>query len=569
MTIPVLWHSFNPDSPNKGYWDQGLIEDLLNNKMWKPADGFNFIHLDKGFVDHWLETPDYSQEGAIMVIPARSNAAYIDEINRYIAKFEWLVLMLTGDEENIFPIDKLSHPKMKVYVMSPRETLDIKKYRILGTGYPPQLHDHVSKEVPDKHYDYFFAGQVTHERRQEMMTALRMVNARKNDIKGFTFSSQGFTQGLPQDEYHVKFSESKVAPCPSGPETPDTFRLFEALELGCVPLADTRVTIGGFSDDYWTFFFGEQPPFPVITDYDSLHGYMQDQVREYPRKNNRVFSWWQSKKRDMAYTLKQDIEELSGVINEGRTTGDRITVIIPVSPIKSHPDTQILEETINSVRHHLPDSEIILTFDGVRKENANRRDDYEEFVRRMLWKCNFEYKNVLPIIFDRHEHQTGMARAIIDKIKTPLLLYVEQDTPLVTDYEIPFQALQLDLMLGTSDAIRFHHEGIIPKDHDHMMLGEEPMIDDPLMRTCQWSQRPHLSTVAFYRRILNTCFSESAKSFIEDKMHGVVHNAYLKDGLLGWEQYKVHIYYPQGNIKRSYHTDGRAGEAKYDDTQVF
>ena len=29
-----------------------------------------------------------------------------------------------------------------------------------------------------------------------------------------------------------------MIPCPSGPATPDSFRLWEALEAGCVPIAD-------------------------------------------------------------------------------------------------------------------------------------------------------------------------------------------------------------------------------------------------------------------------------------------------------------------------------------------
>jgi hypothetical protein len=88
-----------------------------------------------------------------------------------------------------------------------------------------------------------------------------------------------------------------------------------------------------------------------------------------------------------------------------------------------------------------------------------------------------------------------------------------------------------------------------------------------ILRTSQWSQRPHLATAAFYRRILRDHFSWSARSFIEDKMHGVVDVAVREDGDLGWDQWRLGIYAPQddglNNFKRSYHTDGRAGEDNY------
>ena len=44
---------------------------------------------------------------------------------------------------------------------------------------------------------------------------------------------------------------------------------------------------------------------------------------------------------------------------------DLVTVLIPVSPIPSHPSTEVLDVTIDSIRTRLPDAEIIIMFDGV------------------------------------------------------------------------------------------------------------------------------------------------------------------------------------------------------------
>lgn len=247
-----------------------------------------------------------------------------------------------------------------------------------------------------------------------------------------------------------------------------------------------------------------------------------------------------------------------------------ITAIVPTSPISSHPDTAILEETLNSIRHHLPDAEIIVTFDGVRPEQDDLRANYAEYIRRALWQADKKYGNVCPIIFDEHVHQTGMMRRALEEIQTPLLLYVEHDTPLVVDEPIDWDAVRNLVEFGDSDLVRFHHEAAIPDEHRHMMHGEECDKPGSWMFTCtsQWSQRPHVASRAFYERVMAQ-FSPDAKSFIEDKMHGVCDQAFKQHDMLGWEQYRLHIYNPGGNIKRSYHTDGRAGEAKFDGTQVF
>jgi hypothetical protein len=87
-----------------------------------------------------------------------------------------------------------------------------------------------------------------------------------------------------------------------------------------------------------------------------------------------------------------------------------VTIVMVTSVLPSHPDTRILDETIREVRVHFPENEIILQIDGLREERLNRKADYDEFKSRVLWKCLHEWKNVLPIIFDEHSHQTTMMK---------------------------------------------------------------------------------------------------------------------------------------------------------------
>jgi hypothetical protein len=229
---------------------------------------------------------------------------------------------------------------------------------------------------------------------------------------------------------------------------------------------------------------------------------------------------------------------------------DNVTIIVVASVIPSHPDTFILDETIASVRSHFPDNEIILQLDGLRKERLARKNDYDEFKNRVLWKCLHEWKNVLPIIFDDHNHQTDMMKKTIDDVQTAAILYVEGDAPLTPDIEIDWQKCLDMLEYEKANTIRFHFEASIPFEHNHLMLG----LEDGFMKTVQWSQRPHLSLTKYYREIVLPACDE--KTFIEDKFHGVVQDD-------GWDKHKLWIYHPEGNIKRSYHLDGRAGTRKF------
>jgi hypothetical protein len=227
-----------------------------------------------------------------------------------------------------------------------------------------------------------------------------------------------------------------------------------------------------------------------------------------------------------------------------------ITIVVATSVLPSHPDTDIIDETIFAIRSHFPDNEIILQMDGLREERLARKADYDEYKSKILWKCMHEWKNILPIIFDEHCHQTTMMKRTIDLIDTAAMLYVEGDAPITPDCEIDWQKCLDMLEYNKANTIRFHFESVIPEEHGYLMFG----LEDGFMRTTQWSQRPHLSTVKYYRDTVLP-FSEE-KTFIEDRFHGKVQDD-------GWDQHKLWIYHPEGSIKRSYHLDGRRGTQKF------
>lgn len=228
-----------------------------------------------------------------------------------------------------------------------------------------------------------------------------------------------------------------------------------------------------------------------------------------------------------------------------------ITVVTPVSPIPSHPDISILSETVASVRRHIPDAGLVLLFDGVRAEQAAMRDDYEEATQRTLAK-----QWGVGHVFDRHLHQVGMLRRVIDTITTPLMLFVEQDTPLELD-PIDWDACSELILSGEADVVRLYHESTVPDVHQYLMREQQ----GEFLRTVQFSARPHLAATSYYRRILKVHFSTRANCFVEDRMHSVCQS--------NPENHKLFIYTPTGGFRRSYHLDGRSDGPKFDTAQVF
>lgn len=512
----VVFLSLKPGVPAADYWDQFLLFEIFYDQN---------IYRDASILN--------SLEEAIVIIPGAYQWDIVESINQVLAPLKKCAVIVTSDEENRFPLEKLRHPCMDLYATYPHETEAEVTWLPIG----PTPHSTMCG-CGDKTIDILFAGQVTNESRQKMFDAL--IASEKPELTIELYPSSGFAQGLPAEDYHKKMAAAKVVLCPKGNVSEDSFRLYEALEKGAIPIPQ--------NPDFWQKLF-ISTPFPIVSNNEQWIGYAEDAVKQYPALNNRCQAWWTKKKREIRECF---IPEKNNV-----------TIFVPVSPIPSHPDSFILEETLRSIRSRYKKELIIIGFDGVRPEQEHLRSAYEHHIQTMLAGFQNE-KNILPLIFDEHRHQIGMMKHILAFVKTPLLFFVEQDTPL--EGYIPTEEIENFILSGQSDLVRFSHESEILPDYKHLMIGEP---ENNFIKTIQWSQRPHIASVAYYRRILEDCFSYAAKCMIEDKMHSVVQRAFYESGIMGWYQHKLHIYHPEGNIRRSYHTDGRQGAEKFDSTQIF
>lgn len=236
-----------------------------------------------------------------------------------------------------------------------------------------------------------------------------------------------------------------------------------------------------------------------------------------------------------------------------------ITVILPVSAMPSHPSSEVVDQTLASIRERLPESEIIMMFDAVPTTLMHLKANYELFTQQMLWKINNELENVTPLVFSDHSHQSLMTKEALKLVRTPMILWSEQDTPLHND--IPFDKVGEVVLTGYANVVRFHHEASIPPDHESLMLDHSPIdiLGAPFLRTTQWSGRPHLAATNFYREIANEYWDDQPR-FIEHIMYGVV-----VDG--SYDKFRLHIYAPDGTLVRSKHLDGRRyGADHYDPT---
>ncbi|MCP4897300.1 MAG: hypothetical protein GY906_10050 [bacterium] len=534
LMMNVDWLNLYPDTiTHPGMWDDTWLRELLNG--------------DFGPV------PDF---GNVVVIPGRYHDDDIDRINRYLNRYLAVLVIITADEESRFPADELHHENMIVWVQTQRPGRYEKSFTSFPLGYPPETREMLQEAGPQVRAvdPFWFAGQVTHLRREQAVAAMRELDPR------LVVETAGFTQGLDRLEFIEQLAYTKTAPCPSGPETQECFRMWEAIAAGSIPILDLESPRG--NDGYWDKLFGislpgTKLPLPIIADWSKIGDLITDLVAGWPHTSNRVQAWYSQYRAMWAKALTVVLTTLEPPAKLQVHADSQVTVLIPTSPSPFHPDTAHVEETILSVRERFPHSPIRIMIDGVRPEQWERIPDYHEYTRRLLWLVNNQWWNVQATLHDVHRHQAQMTFIEMVSVETPLLLFVEHDTPLFGDW--PIGGLVQPLLAGHADLIRLNHDYRIHPEHEYLMVDEPEKLVGGLSfrKTIQWSQRPHLARVGRYQEWLAEHFDFDERSMIEDRMHSVVQSAHY------WGQYKLYIYTPEGNQQRSIHLDSRGDDPKW------
>ena len=564
MDVPVHWLSYCYDNPERGRWDQLFIERCLAGDEGHPPYGVSFHDA----------TPQElaSNVGRVIVFPCGHYAECgsidmaFERLRDYVNELDWALVIATSDECQAFPWERFDalpeHMGLWVQLGRPDKEYPFGT-RFFGEGPPVSARDQ-NLDAVARDLDVFFSGQGGHERRDQFFAAARNIDA---NLKTRIARTGGFTQGLPHEEYLHTLARSWVAPAPAGICSPSSFRAFEALEAGCIPILDNGNVTSDFDDTTYWELIGMDGVAPTIDYWRDLPTMVDSLLVNRCETAARCSSRWQQYKRRLLQQLNWDVLALHGdpVIEAG--PWDMITVIIPTSPVPSNPSLEMIQNTVQSIRIDLPGAEILITCDGVRDEQLDRADDYHVFLHRLCMWTNTQH-NVWPIISPTHRHQSGMMFDALSLVRTHFVLYVEHDAPL--EGVIPWADVLRTMADSDLNSMRFLHETHIPPGSELLFLDHAalPAQEDtaPFVRTIQWSQRPHLARTDWYRRVMFDHFDPEARTFIEDVMHGVVQAgtyAGRKRALEAWERWRMAVYAPEGSWKRSGHYNGRAEDPKF------
>ncbi len=160
------------------------------------------------------------------------------------------------------------------------------KVRALPLGYL-QGFEHEDTDFNERQYSFSFSGTLPDPPCEPTRQYLyRALDRMPKDLDGFVLFYKGWAKGLDMEEYSKLMYDSKIALCPNGYTSAETFRYFEAAKAGCVIISEPKP---------YTWFYSDGPHIEISNWLDLpnlLPNLLKDKQKlEYYHK--RTKQWWE------------------------------------------------------------------------------------------------------------------------------------------------------------------------------------------------------------------------------------------------------------------------------------
>tara|TARA_R110000751_G_scaffold86231_2_gene171784 strand:+ start:338 stop:1246 length:909 start_codon:yes stop_codon:yes gene_type:complete len=155
---------------------------------------------------------------------------------------KWIVLINLSDESHGVPVEVLREDVAVIfqpyYVLDKWDLpLDSPKIRPFPLG-PTRDFNPSPKPIKDRKYDAFFSGNISKTGSRNTFKTHVDDFLDQSDYNMFINYTDGFNKGISKHEYAQMLSDSKIALCPTGAISKETFRFYEALKSGCIIICE-------------------------------------------------------------------------------------------------------------------------------------------------------------------------------------------------------------------------------------------------------------------------------------------------------------------------------------------
>lgn len=381
--INVLW-CFG----NRGDRCHGMLQHAFAGLLWPT--GMRFEH----HLDH---KTDLKGAGAIVVVSGGVQRDYVDEIAEALKRLPWALVIISADEEGQFEWRKLKGPNRKFWIQMPAGERHTGADFYFPIGWPGETREILRRIMPEcppptRKYPWSFCGQMQHSIRKDCVDVLgKRMNGRFPD-GGRLSVTAGFHRGYEKEEFLRFLTDSYLAPNPAGTDTADCFRIYESLEAGCLPVVNRRCNKQAEDFDYWKCLLGtSRPSFPVVGNWGEVNPIL-DNISKSPalRQNwmNEAAAWWLSYKQRLSTNIESFLLQLTAA-DAGELPIGFCRIELDYKAMNPAQRLLMTRELLWHTRGTKTGDTIFSVKRPPPKASDTEKLDHEEFVRQLIWHCNW------------------------------------------------------------------------------------------------------------------------------------------------------------------------------------
>jgi hypothetical protein len=274
---------------------------------------FGFVHLMDESYDHNLSA--YGLNGCRVIFReyVRPKGGKVELLASYLRSFS---LAYPHFEDSL-----LSHPRIILSQFKYRFTngaqflirqhlprLPDKAIHHIPLGYTDIIAEFSGLGVPSieaRKYVWSFCGDIFKSDRQKMLASLSEIKPH------YCHVYQGFmgTDSLSGRDYWEVLSNSIYSPCPIGNVNIDSYRLFESLEAGAIPMV--IYNHAGQPYDYYRELLGDHP-IPTFRRWEQARDFIhRTSTNEIILLNQRISKWYKSYKREIQTSIRKMLASIA------------------------------------------------------------------------------------------------------------------------------------------------------------------------------------------------------------------------------------------------------------------
>ena len=277
--IKLLWNTHNQKNNTNDKEDRDLIwgeyhKNYSNKWIYEILSKINFQSINS---DHELDNND-----TLIIIDSsvEKKAEFYTKLKLLCSK---IFLIHLGDETGIYDLSSVYGNCSHVWrTFCTGRYFNNKKVDCIALGYKSGVE--TNKKDLKRKYKWAFIGTPHKSSRHDLLFQL------SNIQPSFSYKTEKFHKKIMDTEEMTQIlTQTSFLPCPNGFVHPETYRLYEALETGCIPIVENAYK-------YYDRLFPDNPFLKIdkwIEAKEIVMNWSNDQIN---KKMEECKNWWHQKK---------------------------------------------------------------------------------------------------------------------------------------------------------------------------------------------------------------------------------------------------------------------------------